>query len=320
MTAIFASLIAAVVLTPDPVPEDIRRKVDALLADAQIGRSGEWKELDSLGVPGIRALLDRLFPESAGCDAHPVIVALATGLVRDLGDLQFAVREQATRDLLAIGPSARGVVSSAIENTDPEIRERGKRILAGWDRPIDARQGEAHVRSSASHYFFRVRDRARAEVCASRAATVLNHRAVPAHPLDALLTLAMHPIVQSGCDDLCDRFQSTVTGDNEKVAVFVVEAIGSGHTSDFFPRLLLTALEDPREPVVSAALGWTPNCWDQAKIPELRRRLTRLFQTGSDRIKFEACFPLMHGFSDSEAISYLLKKAAWERHCHPLDR
>ena len=73
--------------------------------------------------------LTRLFPESAGCEANPVVTALATGLVRDLGDARFAVRERAEQELAAQGPAARDPVARAAEGPDPEVRARAGRIL-----------------------------------------------------------------------------------------------------------------------------------------------------------------------------------------------
>ena len=50
-------------------------------------------------------------------------------LVRQLGDPQFAARQQATRDLQAIGPAAKEPLTQALQNPDAEVRLRAQRIL-----------------------------------------------------------------------------------------------------------------------------------------------------------------------------------------------
>ncbi|MCE9557207.1 MAG: hypothetical protein K8T91_27985, partial [Planctomycetes bacterium] len=50
-------------------------------------------------------------------------------LIRQLGDPQFAIRQQATRELQAIGPASKEPLTQALQNPDAEVRLRAQRIL-----------------------------------------------------------------------------------------------------------------------------------------------------------------------------------------------
>jgi hypothetical protein len=50
-------------------------------------------------------------------------------LVRRLGDDSYAVREQASRELLRLGPAARDALLQGAKDTDPEIRRRCRDLL-----------------------------------------------------------------------------------------------------------------------------------------------------------------------------------------------
>lgn len=50
-------------------------------------------------------------------------------LIRQLGDPQFAIRQQATRELQAIGPASKEPLTLALQHPDAEVRLRAQRIL-----------------------------------------------------------------------------------------------------------------------------------------------------------------------------------------------
>ncbi len=61
------------------------------------------------------------------------------GLVGQLGHGEYAVREKATRELIALGEAATLLVKEAAKNDDPEVRFRARTVLkAPRDKPKDA--------------------------------------------------------------------------------------------------------------------------------------------------------------------------------------
>lgn len=71
---------------------------------------------------------------------EPARQARIDGLVAQLGDQEYAAREAAGRELLSIGVDARPAMLKALQNPDPEIRARCRRLVPlieahfCWDR------------------------------------------------------------------------------------------------------------------------------------------------------------------------------------------
>lgn len=61
-------------------------------------------------------------------ETHPSDPRIAS-LIRQLGDPQFSIRQQATRELQAIGPSCKEALTQALHHPDAEVRLRAQRIL-----------------------------------------------------------------------------------------------------------------------------------------------------------------------------------------------
>ena len=60
----------------------------------------------------------------------------AAGLVKQLGDDDFATRETATQKLLAAGPAVSKEIEAATKSEDPEVAARAKRILRNMQRGV----------------------------------------------------------------------------------------------------------------------------------------------------------------------------------------
>jgi HEAT repeat protein len=109
-----AAFLAALVLSC-PLAADEKSAVaydEGLLKDAGVGTSGE-------------ALVDFFRKRTLSAEDD----AKLAGLVRRLGDLSFAVREQATTDLIGLGRTARKHLQTALDDPDPEVVRRAERCL-----------------------------------------------------------------------------------------------------------------------------------------------------------------------------------------------
>lgn len=304
-----AFVVSAVLKPPDPVPTDVREKVDALLANTVRWQgSFDPKALDALGVHGLRALLDRLFPESAAGESHLLSTLIAGRLILQLGDPDFSAREQAESELKALGPGVRSIVVSAVQNPNPEIGVRAGRILRSGNRPFNTSGIESRFLMNFRQYTDAIRDRPRAVVLARRTDAVLR-LGLPKELQLHLLRLCIGPVVRTDDDALNEVYRPFVEHTDPEIRKFIVEAIGGAWLNGRSPLLLLDALESPHENVVQAALAYCPNCRDKERAPEVRRRLTIIFNGTNEKLKLQACFPLMHDFQDADAFRHLLELA-----------
>src|SRR5262245_32973467 len=93
---------------------------EATLRAAHIGTDG----------PSLVRYLRQRVPREAKLDR-------IAALIRQLGHQSFAVREEATRQLLSIGPAAAPKLRQAANDSDPEVRRRVQRCLQQIARTPD---------------------------------------------------------------------------------------------------------------------------------------------------------------------------------------
>ena len=90
---------------------------------------------------------------AAAAALMPAAVPEARSLAGRLGSASAADREQAARDLAALGPSARAALEEAAASPDPEVRNRARALLAllpdrDAARELRAREAAAVVRAA----------------------------------------------------------------------------------------------------------------------------------------------------------------------------
>lgn len=264
------------------------------------------RELHQRGVEGLKEVLDRLFPDTKPLPGPPVEAKTVAELVRQLGDDSFQVREQATARLLAVGRSHRDLVKQATRSDDPEVKQRAQQILDTWDalRPSDL----AKHRGPFGKYLEEIKDRDRLDLLVGRLVVALSGE-MPEEARRHLLLEMVATAARTADDRYTDPLRPLLAHRDVRVAGFVVQTVGGfKNNNDFFPRLLLDALDNDREDVVDAVISWTPNCSDPARAPELQRRLKRIFAGDNEALKFRVSFPLMHSWNDAEAYRYLLQQ------------
>ncbi len=120
----------------------------------------------------------------------------------------------------------------------------------------------------------------------------------------------MMAIVQAGEDKYVDRFKALLNHGDVRVAVFVTTRVGVDRRNGYFPDLLVQALRSDRVEVVDEALSWTPNCSHTSRRSDVRQALLRIYSGDNERLKFHACFPLMHDFHEPCATDYLLDQVS----------
>lgn len=259
----------------------------------------------ALGPAGLNLLLDRLFPETVPkpVDAVPE-EAETRGLIEQLADDDYAVRENATTRLTAIGRPRRELLLAAAESDDAEVRLRIRRILAAWEV-----RGPGLVEASLSafwKYAEGLKDAGEHELLARRAVAVLE-REFPEGPKLHLTRLVIAGVAKGGSDSACEILRPLVANPDPRVARFVTETVGAYKANDgFYPALLLDALGNSNEEVVQSAIRWSESCRGTKSADAVRSALKKVFESDRSALKFQAASPLTREFDDPDAWSYTI--------------
>ena len=84
--------------------------------------------------------------------------------------------------------------------------------------------------------------------------------------------------------------------------------MGRVRAPDFYPSLLLKALESDDARIVAEALEWSVSCHDDARRQQLHARLRNILANQNDALKLQACYSLVYSFKDAVAMSYAIKQ------------
>jgi len=262
-------------------------------------------ELDAMGPAGMSALLDHLLPDTAEQQPSETPEHDVARLIRRLGDERYRVREEANEALLDMGPAIRPAVRAATASEDAEVSWRATCILRHWDSRKTEDKGR--YAPALGSYLTRVKDDERLEEVARRTLLALKD-GMPSGGQLAVLQQCIMAVGRSGKDKLTDRLAPLLDHEDVRVAVLVTQLVGAASGNDYFPALMLDALQSQRDEVVLQAISRAPNCWDDKRKLEVERRLIAIFEGDKEPLKFQACFPLMHDYRYAPATDYLLEQ------------
>lgn len=280
--------------------------MNAVLADMLARKQRfEPEGLHAMGLDGLSALLDRLLPDTARAKNSGLSEQSVAQLIEQLGDDNYRLRESATEKLLELGAVVRAPLIRATRHDDAEIAWRARRIL----RRLQAEKNEDKGGYVAAFtvYVEEIKDGERIRELAERTRIALD-RGMPGGGRLGLLERCMMTVARSGKDEYSNLLKPLLKHEDPIVAVLVTRMIGSASDNRYFPALLLDALQHDRDEIVLAAISQTPNCWDKRRAPEVKRLLISIFEGDNEPLKFQACFPLMHGYYYRQAVDYLLEQ------------
>lgn len=209
-------------------------------------------------------------------------------LIRRLGDDEFAVREKATADLVALGATVRPLVTRALSDPDLEIRKRARTILAR----LETRADDAQLLPAAARLLAAAKPAGAAEVL-----------------------LAFLPNVEDAevADEMARSLVPLSQGKNGAPLAAVVAALADPHP---FKRTAAAAAlahvggADHR-PAVRKLLADTD--------PGVRRRVAQALLEVRDRVAVPALIDLLAGapVEESAAAEELLSAVAWPQSPSP---
>jgi len=262
-------------------------------------------DLDAMGSAGMSALLDHLLPGTARQTPSEMPGHEVGRLIGRLGDARYRVREEASEALLDMGPAIRPAVLAAAASDDAEVSWRATCILRHWDSRKT--EDKSRYAPALGVYLGRVKDDERLEELARRTLLALKDGMASGGKL-AILQQCIMAVGRSGKDELTDRLAPLLDHEDVRVAVLVTQLVGAASGNEYFPALMLDALQSRRDEVVLQAISRAPNCWDSNRKPEVKRRLVAIFEGDNEPLKFQACFPLMHDYHYGPATDYLLEQ------------
>jgi HEAT repeat protein len=289
-----------------PQADDVGQQVEDHLADMTThGSAYDPKGLHELGLPGLEALLDRLFPETAPA-RKPVLPpddAEVRRLIGLLASEDFKTREQATEQLIEKGKPHEELLAKAADNDDAEVRLRARRILAAW-MPREPAVADQSL-GGFWKYAEGIQDHPRLMALAKRTALVLD-RGYPEGSHVHLTRLCIAGVAHGGAEEPCQVLRPLLEHKDVRVAKLVVETIGSYKPKDFFPKLLVEALSAKRDEVVEVAVRWCQHASGLSRSAEIQSGLRNVFDRRSEALKFQSCLALTQDFDEPDAWHYLI--------------
>jgi HEAT repeat protein len=288
--------------------DDLDARIDDSLADMTTGGSTyDPKHLHELGLPGLEGLLDRLYPETAAKPVEPPAARVEEVriLVKQLADDEFRSREQATERLIAIGKPHRDLLTTAADDDDAEVRLRARRILAAWE----PKPGGLADQSLGGFWKYAegIRDRERLEALARRSVRVLE-AGWPEGSKVHLTRLCLAGVAKGGAEQPCELLRPLLDHKDPRVAKLAVETVGSYRQPDFFPQLLVDAIQVENDEVAEVAVRWCQRCGGLSRSEAIRDALRQVFTGRNDSLRFQSSLPLSQEFDDPRAWLYLIEQ------------
>jgi HEAT repeat protein len=255
-------------------------------------------------------LLDVVLPDGAALVRPPSNTV--SELSERLSSEDYAVVREAIVKLHALGPGATDQVKTQMVGaTDPVVSIFLAGVVSCWEMSSLDESESYQVQRVLSQYIEGITNTATVLALQKRVLHVTEQEGRDRRP-SLLLTSVFRASVRTKDDNVVNQLSPLLEDDNVSLATTVVRTIGSGRDNRYFPELLLVALQSDRPQVVNEAISWAPNCWDGSKTKDVRRALESIFDGENELLKFRACFPLMHGYHDGEAVTYLLSQVKSE--------
>jgi len=302
------ALVVLVFLMPDTSrSQEVDAEILVILAD-MLEQQHQFRpdRLEAMGLDGLSAVMDFLLPETAEPRKVDLPEETIEELVKQLGAVNYRVRETAFERLYGLGRGIEPVLVEAAGNADAEIAWRARQILRKWEAERNA--DKSRYLPAFAVYTFSIRDDVRLRELVRRTLAALENGWSDGRK-QQILTHCISAVAQSGKDEHVDRFRPLLQHERIEVAVMVVNAVGSRASGSHYPSLLLDALQADRPEVVRQAIRFTSYCQDKSRRPEVQRLLVALFEGENEQLKFETCAPLMNAFDYDPARDYLLDQA-----------
>jgi len=302
--ALLAALLAAAPALGQPPPA----KIGPILSD-MVTRGPQFRPhgLHALGLEGLTAVLDWLLPETAQPQVVDVPDNAIAALIVQLGHGNCRVRESATEKLYELGIAGQPALVEATHSADAEVSWRAARILRSWQ--AERNQDVSRYLPGFAVYLSGIHDKQRLQELGRRTRMVLEGGLGNGGKIQ-VVRMCIVALSRPAKDEYTDVLVPLLKHQDVQVAVFLTQTVGAAalEVPGNCPALLLEALQSDRSEVVGSAINLTLQSGDGARAAEVQRRLLAVFHGSDQRLKLQACRPLIHVFNHEEAVDYILEQ------------
>jgi len=283
--------------------------IDRILSEMEKqGRSFRPDELLKLGVPGLLALLDRIFPGAGpegGLSGDRV-----RELIGQLGDDSFERRESATALLKIKGKAHADLVRKATEQDDLETRFRAKAILQAWRDQVALQDNRrSRLRDAMYAYTKKLTDvRCHGEL-AIWAVRALAAR-VDRTPESKILEICIMALARCHDDSVHKLLLPLLKHKDPAVPCFAMRAISGRTGNSYIAPIHMGALQSSRKELIKCALRSMPcPIWDRRKKAAVRAVYEKIFEGKDPAWNFDddSEFMMLNAFVAARDFS--MKKA-----------
>jgi HEAT repeat protein len=302
--ALLGVLLAAAPAPGQPPPA----KIGPILAD-MVARGPQFRPhgLHALGLEGLTAVLDWLLPDTARPQVLDVPDNAIAALVAQLGHKSYRVRESATEKLHELGIVAQPALVEATHSADAEVSWRAAGILRTWE--AERNQDVSRYLPGFAVYLSGIHDKQRLQELGRRTRLVLDGGMCSGGKIQ-VVRMCIVALSRPAKDEYTDVLVPLLKHQDVQVAVFLTQTVGATalEVPGNYPALLLEALQSDRSEVVGSAINLTLQSGDSARAAEVQRRLIAVFHGNDQRLKLQACRPLIHVFNNEEAVDFILEQ------------
>jgi len=302
-SCLVASLCAASGLhAAPPAPFDIQPVLKNMERD---GETYDPVPFHAKGLPALSALLDHLMPESAGVGYRdPALERDVATLIVELTDPNYAVRENATRNLTRYGRPAREELTLAAKSPDPEVRLRARTILESFCKPVPDRHYQLSVRYAAAYrrVVTGLEDRTSLQLLARRITSAL----IAGHDLDPFARPGATTLVDREDDEVVDLLIPLLESGDVGSSVGILNEVGAGRAKAYCPNFLIVALDHADPEIVHEAVTWVMPCPDQNKLAAIEALMRRRFRDPDPAIVLEIAGLRLRQSYDEAAVDILV--------------
>lgn len=251
----------------------LKQLVDQMF-EAKQTESYDPQPLMKRGLPGMRAVLDELFPELNAQNKQPAEKVAA--LIEQLHDPAYERREEATFALRRMGWSAEDQLRQALEHKDPEVRTRLRKILANTTSSFKPRNNFQGLQM----YLNNQRDADCRQELARRVTAALAARLDKTEKLKAIVVCLEAVSRSLGDRAKDDRIQSEFLPllklEDPAPAILALQK-NTGNESYVTP-LLKAALASKRPELIRCGVLYMMNpSWDEENRPIIQAELEKYF-------------------------------------------
>lgn len=269
-------------LSPAMSPQQAEEWMSRMASE---GRKFDPSELLTYGDVGLKAILQRIFPEIVS-PTKDVAAKDIQRLMKQLDDEQFQVRDEATKELIAKGEAYRDLLKQAKANSRSiEVQTRCSFILTAWQEAAEKADGNV-LKSDKfvvawQEYLNRFTEFTSDKLLVESIVKAMKAR-IDLTDRSKLLEACITPITKCIDDELYEELAVLCDDEDTAVPIFILKRLGGRAGNSYVTPVHKAAIVSGRKELVKAGFSCMPSpVWDRSFKPFLRDHYQNLFRDPS---------------------------------------